>query len=204
MNRRPQPGQPRKLNAIQRQIVLQDIRRNPFTNAAIIGREQGVHRDTVRKVWNDAGLHHRIAAKKPRLTPQQKMNRLIYAQINQHRNWDNVIFSDEKTYQSDRHQKTHCYRPDHCRYDDEYIQPTQRSGRISAGIWGWMSRDGPGEMTFVTGRMNSVEYCEILEDILIPSVELSYGSMRNVIFMQVISFRSRRGNLVKLINAIQF
>lgn len=63
---------------------------------------------SVRKVWNDAGLKHRIAAKKTFLTPQHKMDLLIYAQINQHRNWDNVIFFDEKTFQSDRHQKMHC------------------------------------------------------------------------------------------------
>lgn len=179
--------------------MLQQIRHNPFTNAAVIGREHGVHRDTVRKVWNDAGLHHRIAAKKPYLTPAQRMNRLIYAQQNQHRNWDNVIFSDEKTYQSDRHQKTHCYRPDNCRYDDEYIQPTRRSGRISAGIWGWISRAGPGEMTFVTGRLNSVEYCEILSDVLIPTVEILYGSMQNVIFMQVILFQLTQKNIKKII-----
>lgn len=40
-------------------------------------------------------------------------------------------------------------------------------------------------MTFVSGRLNSAAYCEILEDVLIPSVEICYGSMQNVIFMQV-------------------
>ncbi len=90
MDRRPQPGQARKLNALQRNIVQQQITNDPFTNAAIIGREHGVHRDTIRKVWNDAGLKHRIAAKKPFLTPAQQMSRLLYAQMNQHRNWDNV------------------------------------------------------------------------------------------------------------------
>lgn len=165
---------------------MQKIINNPFTNAAVVGREFGVHRDTIRKVWNDAGLDHHIAAKKPALTPQQCQNRLIYAHANQHRHWSNVIFSDEKTYQSDRHQKTHLYRPHNTRYDDQYIQPTRRSGRISAGIWGWISRAGPGEMTFVSGRLNSVAYCEILEEVLIPSVEICYGSMQNVIFMQVI------------------
>lgn len=185
LDRRPQPGQPRKLNVLKRQIVMNEIINNPFTNAAIIGREHGVHRDTVRKVWNDAGLHHRIAARKPLLTPAQKQARLLYAQMNQHRNWDNVIFSDEKTFQSDRHQKTHLYRPNNMRYDDRYIQPTQRSGRITAGIWGWISRAGPGEMTFVSGRLNSVQYCEILEDTLITPAEICFGSMLNMVFMQV-------------------
>lgn len=120
-----------------------------------VGRQFQVHRDTVRKVWNDAGLKHRIAAKKPLLTAAHCQARLNYALANCNRNWDNVLFSDEKTYQTDRHQKTHLYRPDNLRFDDRYIQPTQRSGRISVGIWGWISRDGPGEMTSISGKMNS-------------------------------------------------
>lgn len=187
MNRRAQPGQVRKLNALSRNIVTQRIINNPFTNAAVVGREFGVHRDTIRKVWNDTDLNHHVAARKPALTPQHQQDRLLYAHQNQHRNWNNVIFSDEKTFQSDRHQKTHLYRPRNTRYDIEYIQPTRRSGRISAGVWGWISREEPREMTFVSGRLNSADYCEILEEVLIPSVEISYGSMQNVIFMQVIT-----------------
>lgn len=188
MNRRPQPGQVRKLNALNRNIITQRIINTPFTNAAVVGREFGVHRDTIRKVWNeDVDIHHQVAARKPNLTPQQQQERLLYAHANQHRNWSNVIFSDEKTFQSDRHQKTHVYRPRNTRYDIKYIQPTRRSGRISAGIWGWISREGPGEMTFVSGRLNSIDYCEILEEVLIPPVEICYGSMQNVIFMQVIT-----------------
>lgn len=164
---------------------MQEIINNPFTNAAVIGRQFNVHRDTVRKVWNDAGLKHRTAARKPLLTPAQRQARLNYALANINRNWDNVIFSDEKTFQSDRHQKTHLYRPDGLRFDDRYIQPIQRSGRISAGIWGWISREGPGEMTFVSGRLNSQGYTEILEDVLIPSVDISFGGFQNKIFMQV-------------------
>lgn len=84
---------------------------------------------------------------------------MIYAQMNQQRNWDNVIFSGEKTL---------------------------KSGHFSVGIWGWVSRDGAGEMTFVDRCMDSEEYCEVLDQVLIPSVEIVYGNMQNVVFMQVI------------------
>lgn len=185
LNRLPQPGQPRKLNLLQRNIIRQQIVQNPFTNAAIVGREHAVHRDTIRKVWNDVGLNHHIAARKPRLTPEQRQARLLYAQANLNRNWDNVIFSDEKTFQSDRHQQTHLYRPANCRYDEDYIQPTQRSGRITAGVWGWISRAGPGELAFVSGRLNSVQYCDILEDVLITPAETYFDGIQNMVFMQV-------------------
>lgn len=155
------------------------------TNAAVVGREFGVHRDTIRKVWNDTGVYHHIATRKPRLTQAQRDERLGYALQNLTRDWSNVIFSDEKTFQSDNHQRLHLYRPRNSRFDERFIQPTQRSGRISAGMWGWISVDGPGEMSMISGRLNSVGYMELLEDNLLRTVEISYGGLGNVVFMQV-------------------
>lgn len=165
--------------------VVHTILDDPFTNAAIVGREKGVHRDTIRKVWNDVGLHHHIAARKPYMTQAHRDERLGYALQNLSRDWSNVIFSDEKTFQTDNHQRAHLYRPANCRFEDRYIQPTRRSGRISGGVWGWISQAGPGEMSMITGRLDSIEYVSILEENLVPTVQLLYGDLRNVVFMQV-------------------
>lgn len=187
LERRPQPGQVRKLDQIELNEVAEVILDNPFTNAAIVGREYAVHRDTIRKVWNDIGINHHVAAKKPRLTQDQRDERIGYALQNLTRDWSNVIFSDEKTFQTDNDQRLHVYRPANSRFDERYVQATQRSGRISAGLWGWISRDGPGEMSMISGRLNSVGYIEILEENLVPTVEISYGDLANVVFMQVAS-----------------
>lgn len=185
LERRPQPGQVRKLDVIYMNSVAEKIIDNPFTNAAIVGREFGVHRDTVRKVWNDLGIHHHVAAKKPALTAAQREERVGYVLQNLTRDWSKVIFSDEQTFQTDRHQKTHVYRPSNCRFDERHIQPNKRSGRVSCGIWGWISRDGPGELSVISGRLNSVGYIELLEENLIPAVEICYGGVNNMVFMQV-------------------
>lgn len=108
-----------------------------------------------------------------------------YALENLGRDWDNVIFSDEKTFQTDRHQRLHLYRPNNCRYDERYIHETQRSGRISTGVWAWISKDGPGEIAWIPGRFNSAGYIEVLEDVLLPTVEICYGGFEEMIFMQV-------------------
>lgn len=121
----------------------------------------------------------------PALTPQQKEERVGYALENLTRDWSNVIFSDEETFQTDRHQKTYPCRPKNCRYDERYVQPTKRSGRVSADLWGWISPAGPGEMCMVSGRNNSEKYMEILEEVLIPSVQISYGGFEEMIFMQI-------------------
>lgn len=100
----------------------------PFTNAATVRREYGAHRDTIRKIWSNVGVFHHIYARKPKLTQAQKEERMGYALQNLTRDWSNVIFSDEKTFQSDMHQRTHLYRPPNTRYDERFLQPIQRSG----------------------------------------------------------------------------
>lgn len=167
---------------------MQKIEENPFLNAGIVGREFGVCNNTIRKVWKENGIHHGIAAKKPKLTDAHKEARMGYALENLTRDWSNVIFSDEKTYQTDRHQKLHVYRPKNSRFNENYIQETQRSGRISAGYWGWISRDGPGELVPVGGRLNSKGYLEILENTLKPTMEICYGGFKDMVFMQVSKF----------------
>lgn len=130
------------------------------------------------------GVYHQIAAKKPFLTQAHREERLGYALENINRDWSNVIFSDEKTFQTDRHQRTHLYRPTNTRFEERYIQPNRRSGRISCGVWGWIGRGGPGEMTMISGRLNSVGYVEILEEVLVPSLE-AHGDLQDFVFMQV-------------------
>lgn len=167
------------INAVA-EIIVDD----PFTNAAIVGRQFGVNKNTVRKVWSDIGIRHHVAAKKPFLTPAQKEQRLGFALEHLNTDWSRIIFSDEKTFQTDRHQKTHLYRPKNCRYDEKYLQPNRRSGRVSAGIWGWISESGPGEMCMIDGRLNSEKYVDILEGVLIPTLHIAYPR-QDMIFMQV-------------------
>lgn len=143
-----------------------------------------VNKNTIRKIWKEAGIHHGIAAKKPALSPAQMEDRYNFAIANLNRDWSNVIFSDEKTFQTDRHQKTHVYRPRNCRYVQRYTQPNKRSGRITSGIWGWMSIHGPGEMCIVSRRLNSISYIDILENVYIPTVKIVHPE-EQMIFMQV-------------------
>ncbi|KAK3884018.1 hypothetical protein Pcinc_011687 [Petrolisthes cinctipes] len=58
----------------------------------------------------------------------------------------------------------------YCKFETKNIQPTRRSGRITAGLWGWMAACGPGELVVIDERLNSLQYREILEQIMIPSV----------------------------------
>lgn len=58
------------------------------------------------------------------------------------------------------------------RYEQENVIATKRSGRITAGLFGWMCAAGVGELTDVgEGRFTSDKYVEILDEVLLPSVQ---------------------------------
>lgn len=57
------------------------------------------------------------------------------------------------------------------RYEKEHVKATKRSGRITVGMFGWISGPGVGELTDVgEGRFTAEKYVEILEEVLLPSV----------------------------------
>ena len=57
------------------------------------------------------------------------------------------------------------------RYEAEHVVETRRSGRVTAGLFGWMNTSGLGELADVgPGRFTGEKYVEILEALL-PSVQ---------------------------------
>jgi hypothetical protein len=86
------------------------------------------------------------------LTEENKAGRIRFAQeyINQDNNiWNNVVFSDEKTFQSSHNGRIRVYRPPGTRYNEQYVKNYDRSGRFSLNIWGWISSRGPGVCVIV-------------------------------------------------------
>jgi hypothetical protein len=70
-------------------------------------------------------------------------------------------------------------------FSSSNVQKTKVSGRIGVGVWGWMSSHGVGEVCEVRGRMNSEDYTDIMEDIMIPSVNIMFENPERFVFMQV-------------------
>jgi hypothetical protein len=56
-------------------------------------------------------------------------------------------------------------KPRNSRYDERYVEPTERSGRFSVNVWGWISAVSPGVMLHVEERLNSGVYIRILENV---------------------------------------
>lgn len=142
---------------------------------------------TVQKVLQKHDYMWRPACKKPRLTKKQKKTRLEFC--NQLKNWTkysyrNIIWSDEMNVEVDMRKKgIKLRRTNDEKYHPDCIVERTKQGSGSIGIWACMSYDGVKFFKLFKGRLNADAYQEILENYLIPSIDLM-DDKEDVIFQQ--------------------
>lgn len=177
---------PRKTTAEEDLEIVAQVKRTPFTTATHLNVQfPNISAPTVRRRLNEHGLFHHIPARQTPLTPEHINARIQFCEENYGRDWEKVIFSDEKTFRSFNARAANLWRPRNQRFNPQYVQHVRMSGRITCGVWGFITPAGPGELCEITGRMNSDEYISILEQIYIPSTEVMFGDEANqMIFMQ--------------------
>jgi hypothetical protein len=123
--------------------------------------------------------HDRLVYKKrkssPKMTKAHEIKRVQFAQeqIANGRNWDDVIFSDEKKLNADG--------PDGCQYywhhldHDEQVFSKRQSGGPSVMIWGAFSCRGKSELHILEGVQDSYQYTMTLGDYLMPFAHANHG-----------------------------
>lgn len=183
--RQPGSGRRRISTNAEDEILINYLRDHPF-HTAIKAKEETnfpCSSNTARSRVRNSEIRNRSAAKKIFLTHDNKRIRLAYAHehLNQINLWEYVVFSDEKTFQSCSSGKIRVYRPSNARYDPRYTSKTNQSGRFSINMWGWISLRGPG-VCRETNRLNAQLYCNVLDQVMIPSARALYGD--NFIFQQ--------------------
>lgn len=183
---RPRSGRPNSLSLQQQQDIIETIQEDPFLTASYFARQHQVSIGTIIKLLVKKGLHCRIAANQSRLTETHKRNRVAFCkQLLE--SWDDaainsIVFSDEKTFSTDVRWKKKVYRPNKQRYNPEYVNTLNLSGRINAAYWGSISIEGPyTEIVKINGKFNSKQYLQMLKRHLRPAMARS-GTPR--IFMQ--------------------
>lgn len=173
-------GRPKVSTNAQDRELINFLRNNPFKTATVAKEETNFpgSANTARNRIRSSDINSRCAANKIFLTEINKQRRVEYAQEYLNRNdlWENVIFSDEKTFQSCNNGRIRVYRPTGMRYDERYTHKTNQSGRFSVHVWGWISARGPGVCQIIQGRVNAELYRNILNEIMIPSVTVLYGN----------------------------
>lgn len=161
--------------AVEDEQLVNYLRLNPFHTVIRAKEVTGFSASliTARRRIKNSELKNYASANKIFLTQDNKENRIRFAQeyLQQPDNfWDNIVFSDEKTFQSNHNGTLRVYRPRGMRYNPQYTRKINPSGRFSVNVWGWMSSRGPGVCLIINERLNAIVYRRILNDVMLPSV----------------------------------
>lgn len=168
--------------------LVEYIRQNPF-QTAVKAREETLFPGSVitaRRRLKQSGLKNCAAVSKTFLSNDHKQRRIQFANefLNRgHEFWNNVIFSDEKTFQSCNSGRLRVYRPRNTRFEERYTLPNANSGRFSVNVWGWISVEGPGVCWQIDGRLTGENYVNILDNVMLPSVQQFFPD--NFVFQHV-------------------
>ncbi|KAK4329208.1 hypothetical protein Pmani_000436 [Petrolisthes manimaculis] len=157
---RPRSGLPKVTSQDDEDRLIAAARQSPKTTAVSWTRELQLpcHPITTRRRLQEAGLDCQVPAVKEQLTEANKLARLTFAQqYVQHdiNFWENVIFTDEKSFSSVAATGRHCWRLPNTRYKARNISERSRSGRVSVSFHGWMWAAGPGELVTIDGHLNA-------------------------------------------------
>jgi transposase len=143
---------------------------------------------TVRRILHRNNYMWRSACKKPRLSKKQQKARVAWC--NQYKNWpdckwQNVIFSDEMNVEVDmRKCRVMLRRSPQERFDSNCTLKRTKQGSGSIGIWACMNYAGLGCYRLFEGRLNADRYIEILDNCLLPSIDIFKEENRNIIYQQ--------------------
>lgn len=188
VSRKEGSGRPKISNHVQDEALLNHLRENPFQTArdAVSVTNFPASWSTASRRITKSELKNSASAKKTVLTEEHKQSRILFCLNYVYRPqnfWDNVVFSDEKLFQSGHDGRIRVYRPAKSRYDERYVSSRNRSGRFSINVWAWVCVHCSGIAWRIGGRFNGQAYLDILENIMHPSVEQIYPN-NSFIFQQ--------------------
>jgi len=157
----------------------EDIRRLLFPKLAA---------STVRKALATSGMSGRVRRKKPLLSRSHILKRRKWEQANREmtlEEWTAVWFSDESKFNligSDG--KCYCRRDVGEEYLDRNLQKVVKHGGGHIMVWGVVTWDGPGRLIRVAGNMDSRQYCKILKEGLLGTLQDQSLEPEDIVFAQ--------------------
>ena len=178
----PRTGRPPILNDRDKRHLVRIIRsdRQQTTrqvhNNFVETTGTAVSFSTIKRALYDAGYNSRVAARKPLISPKNRLDRLQWCR--NHKTWDGeewkkVIWSDESRFTLFRNDgRTRVWRQQKERYDIDCIVPTVKHGGGGVMVWGCFTWDCLGPLIRLEGAINSQRYIEeVLESHLVPFME---------------------------------
>lgn len=103
------------------QQIIEAVRNTPFITASSFTDDYQISINTVRRRMHENGIYNYIPARQTLLSQQHRDNRIIFCEENYGRDWDHVIFSDEKTFKSCNDRSMSLWRPRGERYNPRFL-----------------------------------------------------------------------------------
>lgn len=127
-------------------------------------------------------LKSRAYKKKPSLSAVHRAARLAWAHARMHwvNEWKNIIWSDEKKFNSDGPDGYKHYWHD-LRKDERYLSKRQQGGP-SVMVWTGFGADKKCNIAFLTGKVNALKYQNTLAHHFLPFRQSLHG--KQVVFQQ--------------------
>lgn len=185
----PRTGRPRVLTPEDEVDIIHRINENPFLTAKSFAREFEVDPGVIRSLFLRHGIKCRTAATVLRLTEEHRINRLAFCELLEQ--WDDdrlesIVFSDEKTFNTDVSRRSYVYRPNKTRYERKFTKIKDKSGHITNNYWGAIGIEGPlTPLVTINGPFNSARYIRILRTHIVPMMDVFQNAGIPRIFMQV-------------------
>ena len=164
------PGRPRILTDRDQRALIRRVQLTSESVPKVIG-QMGLQssRWTVWRALRDCpNVEYCHGQRYPAWGQRHIDSRLKFAQnhVTWTTDWQHVIFSDEKKWTLDGPDGSQCYWHD-LRRETRWLRKRQMGGG-SVMTWGAFGFDGKSDLCIVPGRMNSIQYCNMLSECLLP------------------------------------
>lgn len=187
-------GRPTKLSETDDRIIARIIRSGKADNAVQATQtinkhlEHAVSSSTVRRSLKRQGMKAVVKKKKPMLSALHRHARLVFAEKYREfteEDWKRVIWSDEsKINRLGSDGQKYVWKKAGEPLIDREIIGTKKFGGGNIMVWGCMGWDGVGKMVYVEGKMDAKQYCSILDDGLLGTLEKFNLETDDIIFQQ--------------------
>lgn len=162
------PGRPRALSVRQERAILR-VASNSMLSASAIAKEAGVQtnvRNVQRLLKASGTISRRKLKRKPPLTLQHINARLQFAQkyMSWSKEWQSVIFSDEKKFNLDGPDGYSYYY--HDLRKEEKILSRRHTGGGSVMVWAAIGYMKKTDIQFLTKPVTAQSYVNILNNII--------------------------------------
>lgn len=188
----PRSGRPRQTTPRQDRKLLVTSRKNRNASLSellsVMKSEDANYNLSLSSVSSrlrDQGMNSFFAIRKPLLNTLAQKRRSIWCRQRrgwQKEAWRRVVFSDESRFELFPRRKIRVRRTSTEKFLPACVAPAVQMGGESVMIWGCITSEGPGELFFVEGTVDSTKYCTILEEVMLPSAKKILGE--NFIFQQ--------------------